>query len=70
MFFKHPQTVCMTYLEHFKFSMNLAFIQLEGSIKAVIHAFLPDVYVSSTNDINRHIRHLLDTSGCTTTKTD
>ena len=62
--FKHPTQVCMTYLEHFQFSMKLAFLQLDGSIKAVIHAFWPDICVTSTNDINRKIRYLLDNAGC------
>ena len=58
----------MTYVQHFKLSMNMAKILANGSVKATIHAFLPDTYVTSTSDTVRHITHLLKTSGCTNSK--
>ena len=34
--FKHPKQVCMTYFEHFYFSMEMAYILGLGSFKAII----------------------------------
>ena len=58
----------MTYGQHCFFSLKLALLQLEGFAKAVVHAFLPDTYVTSTSDINLHIRELLEEAGCKRTE--
>ena len=42
-FFTHPSKVCMTYFEHMKLSLYFMKILYIGSIKAFIHAFIPDV---------------------------
>ena len=64
MFTEHPNSVCMTYLEHFNFSMKLALLQIKGAYKAIVHAIIPNWYITSTTDINKEIKNLLDTSGC------
>ena len=46
----HLKDVDMTYGDHLIFSLSLSRIFLESSIKAIIHAFLPDVYVTSSTD--------------------
>ena len=51
--FSHPSQVCMTYLEHMKLSLELSSLFFIGSIKALVHAFIPDIYItSSTNTVN------------------
>ena len=62
--FKHPSQVCMTYYEHFCFSMEMAYTFSVGSFKAFIHAFYPDVYETSTTDIVNGIQQRLTESGC------
>jgi hypothetical protein len=62
--FKHPQNVCMDYFEHFKFSSNLGIIFLKASLKAFIHAILPDCYISSSSDHTLEVITLIDNSGC------
>ena len=62
--FKHPKNVCMTYYKHMKLSLNFSFILLKCSIFALIHAFLPDYFITSTTDYNRQIEELLKNSGC------
>tara|TARA_B100000524_G_C23635515_1_gene364786 strand:+ start:172 stop:381 length:210 start_codon:yes stop_codon:yes gene_type:complete len=62
--FKHPQNVCMDYFEHFKFSSNLGIIFLKASLKAFIHAILPDCYISSSSDHALEVLLLIDESGC------
>jgi|UniRef100_A0A6C0ESN4 hypothetical protein len=63
-FFKHPKQVCMTYFEHFCFSMEMAYILGLGSLKAVIHAIYPDFYITSTTDAIDYIQKRLKTVGC------
>ena len=62
--FNHPQEVCMTYIQHLKLSINLSFLMFKGSIKAVIHAFIPDLCVTSTTDIHQEIGDILLKNGC------
>jgi len=47
---QHLKDVDMTYGEHLQFSFSLSKIFLESSVKAIIHAFLPDVYITSSTD--------------------
>jgi hypothetical protein len=51
--FEHPSKVCMTYLEHMKLSLELSSIFFIGSLKAILHAFIPDVCVTSSTDTVR-----------------
>jgi len=62
--FKHPKTVCMDYQTHAKFSLQMAYIFAIGSIKAVVHAILPDFYVSSTSDLVQEVQQHLQDAGC------
>ena len=62
--FKHPKTVCMDYQTHAKFSLQMAYIFAIGSLKAVVHAILPDLYVSSTSEIVKEVQQHLQDSGC------
>ena len=63
-FFKHPAKVCMTYKQHFIFSMGISKQFLEGSYKALVHAIIPDIYITSTSDIVKNVNHKLENSGC------
>jgi len=47
---KHLEDVNMTYTEHMNFSLGLSKIFLVASVKAVIHAFIPDVLITSSTD--------------------
>ena len=40
--FNHPKNVCMTYWQHFKFSMYISYLLARGSVSAVGHAIYPD----------------------------
>lgn len=48
--FKHPTKVCMSYLEHCKFSLEMASVFLYATGTAIIHAFIPDLFTDSTTD--------------------
>ena len=62
--FEHPTKVCMTYLEHCKFSLEMASIFLYATGTAIIHAFIPDLFTDSTTDSVNHITKRLNESGC------
>lgn len=64
MIFKHPKNVCMTYFEHMKISLTFSFLFFKGNILSIIHAFLPDLFISSTTDINQQIYNILKDNGC------
>ena len=63
-FFSHPKSVCMSYIQHFCFSMEIAYIFLISSLQAIIHAFYPDVYITSTSNTIIFVEQKLKNSGC------
>ena len=62
--FKHPSQVCMTYYDHMKLSLNLSSYFLEGSMKALVHAFIPDLYITSSTDVTKKITQKMKKAGC------
>lgn len=64
MYFSHPKQVCMTYFEHLKLSLKLCYLLGKGSLKAFIHAFIPDKYITSTSDLVNEISNIIKESGC------
>tara|TARA_B100000575_G_C22849145_1_gene497008 strand:- start:256 stop:453 length:198 start_codon:yes stop_codon:yes gene_type:complete len=54
----------MDYQTHAKFSLQMAYIFAVGSVKAVVHAILPDFYVSSTSDLVKEVQQHLQEAGC------
>lgn len=62
--FAHPDNVCMSYTQHCKLSLKLCFLMLIGAIKAFIHAFIPDLFITSTSDIHKQISIILKKHGC------
>lgn len=63
-FFIHPEIVCMTYLNHFCFSLEMAWYLGVGCVKSLIHAFIPDLFVNSTSEIVTLIQQRLSQVGC------
>lgn len=61
---QHPQQVCMTYWEHCQFSLKMSYYLGLGSVKAIIHAFLPNYCTTSTTETAKLIQDQLSTSGC------
>ena len=48
--FNHLEEMNMNYFEHMFISLNYALILFISFIKAVIHAFIPDIFVTSTSE--------------------
>ena len=42
----------------------MAYIFAVGSLKAVVHAILPDFYVSSTSNLVKEVQQHLQDAGC------
>jgi hypothetical protein len=62
--FTHPSQVCMSYLEHMKLSLELSSLFFIGSIKALIHAFIPDICITSSTDTVNFAREKMSKAGC------
>ena len=62
--FEHPKKVCMTYFEHMLLSLQLSRIFCVGSLKAVVHAFLPDYYVKSSTNAVIEAQQMMMNAGC------
>ena len=62
--FSHPKKVCMTYFEHMKFSLYLAYKFFIASIIAVVHAFIPDIFLTHSSDIIKLLDNELKNAGC------
>lgn len=67
-FFKHPDSVCMSYFEHMLFSLSLSKDMFIGSCKALIHAIFPNIYITSSSDLTKNLNDKLERSGCTNKK--
>lgn len=63
-FNKHPEEVCMNYINHLKFSGNICLKLMIGSFKAFVHAIFPEIFKTSTTDLIDEIGVDLITSGC------
>ena len=62
--FQHPQSVCMSYFEHCMFSLKLARYLAVGSFKAVVHAFFPSMYITSSSDLLITMKEDMSKIGC------
>ena len=61
---KHLSTVCMGYFHHLRNSLYYSRRFFFASIKAVIHALVPDLYITSTTDTVTEIDELLKINYC------
>ncbi len=63
--FHHLDEMKLTYFEHMRLSLNYAVILFISCIKALIHSFIPDLFVTSTteciseinNELKKHIKY-------------
>ena len=63
-YFTHPASVCMSYLEHFMFSMSLSAKLALGSAQAFVHALYPDAFITSSSDLVNHLQEEMKKVGC------
>jgi|AntAceMinimDraft_18_1070375.scaffolds.fasta_scaffold11394_2 hypothetical protein len=63
-YFSHPGKVCMSYLQHMLFSLYISKRLLVGSIHALVHAFYPDSYITSSSDLVEELSREMSAKGC------
>ena len=63
-FYSHPKSVCLTYFSHFNLSMTLSVKFAMASFKALIHAFIPSLFISSSTNCVTDINELLIANKC------
>jgi len=63
-FFSHPNNVCMSYFQHMKLSLSFSFHMFTGSCKAIVHAFIPSLFITGTTDTAIYLEKTLKNSGC------
>ena len=63
-FFSHPDSVCLSYVEHFKFSMYLSIEFAKASVAAFIHAIYPDVLITYSSDTVSKLSQDMSKIGC------
>ena len=63
-FFQHPQNVCMSYFQHCFFSLKLARYFIVGTFKAIVHAFIPSFYITSSSDMIEDVKNEISNAGC------
>tara|TARA_Y200000002_G_C22197522_1_gene461888 strand:+ start:91 stop:261 length:171 start_codon:yes stop_codon:yes gene_type:complete len=51
-------------MEHLRFSLNISFLLGIGTFKALIHSFIPDLFIDSTTNLIKLIDYKLKNSGC------
>lgn len=62
--FPHANENCMSYIEHAKLSLNLSSKLFIGSAKALIHAFIPNLYKTSSSDVVGELQNIINNAGC------
>ena len=63
-YFQHPQSVCMSYFQHCLFSLKLSRYFAIGSLKAIVHAFFPNLYITSSTDLLVSMKEEMSQIGC------
>ena len=63
-YFSHPNSLCMTYRKHLTLSLKYSKLLFIASIKAIIHAFLPNLFITSTSNTIIKINELIKINNC------
>lgn len=61
-FLKHPREHKITYIQHSMISLNFAKSFFIASIKAIVHAFIPSLFVTSSTECIKEITIFMDKS--------
>ena len=64
LFTDHPNSVCMSYIQHFKFSFGLSFYFLKKSFQSLLHAVYPACYITSSSDVPKELSIKFEHVGC------
>lgn len=53
--FTHLQEENISYIDHWKVSMSYSLNFMSASIKAIVHAFIPDLFKTSSSDMIKNL---------------
>ena len=60
----HLRSVCMTYAEHARFSLSLAWLFFQGAVCAAVHAVCPFLLASSSTACAAEATRRIAAAGC------
>jgi hypothetical protein len=63
-FTEHPKAVCMNYITHTLFSLNLAKLHAYGVYVSIVHGVCPFWHTTSVTELNEQITEILKNNGC------
>jgi hypothetical protein len=63
-YFSHPNNVCLSYYQHFRFSLKLSTMLFVASVRAFIHAIFPNYFITSSSVLSENLRKELESVGC------
>ncbi len=69
-YFSHPNNVCLSYYQHFRFSLKLSTMLFVASVQAFIHAIFPNYFITSSSVLSENLRKELESVGCDTKEQD
>jgi hypothetical protein len=58
LFVEHPKSVDETYVEHFGVASRFGFAMIWGGMKALVHAFIPGLCITSGSDTVKRLNHI------------
>lgn len=62
--FQHLKDVCLTYPEHFKFSLFLSIEFAKASFFAFVHALFPFLFTTHSSDTIKYLKEEMSKIGC------
>ena len=63
-FFRHPEQVCMSYVEHARFSLGLAWSLSLAAGASIVHALWPDILETYTSRSIAELGERMKRAGC------
>ncbi len=59
LFVDHPKSVDENYLEHFAVASRFGLAMIWGGIKALVHAIVPGMCITSGSDTVKRLNHIM-----------
>lgn len=59
LFVEHPRSVDENYLEHFGVASRFGMAMIWGGMKALVHAIIPGLYITSGSDTVMRLNHIM-----------
>ena len=59
LFVDHPKSVDENYVEHFGVASRVGFAMIWGGMKALVHAIIPGLCITSGSDTVKRLNHIM-----------